>query len=229
MKIGLMQPYFMPYIGYFQLIKNVDRYVVYDDVNYIKGGWINRNNILINGNKSLVTIALNDASCHKLINEITIKDNFKNFLKTIELNYKKTPYYEPSFLLIEKIINYENKNLGTFIFNSIKEIMSYLNVDTEIILSSTIEKDNTLKGKYKVVHICKLLNGDTYINAIGGQSLYDSNEFLSHNITLKFLQCEKIEYKQFKNEFIPNLSMIDVLMFNSPDDINKMLDKYILI
>ena len=86
MKLGIMQPYFMPYIGYFQLIKAVDKYVVYDDVNYIKGGWVNRNNILVNGEKKMFTITLKGASAYKHFNEIEIGDDFRKFMKTLELN-----------------------------------------------------------------------------------------------------------------------------------------------
>jgi len=229
MKLGIMQPYFLPYIGYFQLIKAVDKYVIYDDVNYIKGGWINRNNLLISGEKKLFTITLKGASPNKFINEIEIGDDFRKFLKTVQTNYIKAPYYNNIIDLVEKIILFEDKCLSEFIANSIKEILIYLHIDTPIFISSQLSKDCSLKGKDKVINICKYLGSDTYINAIGGQELYDKNEFASHGIDLKFLKTEIVPYKQLKNEFTPYLSILDVLMFNSIEEINDMLDKFDLL
>lgn len=229
MKLGIMQPYFLPYIGYFQLIKAVDKYVIYDDVNYIKKGWINRNNILCNGQAHLFSISLRGASQNKLINEIEISDDFSKFRKMIELSYRKAPYFEEVFKLLNSIIDYPNKNLSLFLANSIKEICKYLSIDTEIIFSSEIEKNNDLKGQEKILEICKILQAKTYTNAIGGQSLYDKDIFLKENIELYFLQSNLTVYKQNLDEFIPYLSILDVMMWNSKDEINSMLESYELI
>ncbi len=229
MKVGIMQPYFMPYLGYWQLIKAVDKYVVYDDVNFIKQGWINRNNLLVEEQKKLFTIILNGATPNKLINEIELKDDFIKFRKTIGYNYSKAPYFENIMLMLDDIFHYENKNLGEFLFNSINKVCDYLAINTEIILSSEINKNNELKSKDKVLHICKLLKANEYYNAIGGQDLYNKKEFENHGIRLKFLQAELVPYKQFNNEFISGLSIIDVLMFNSVEEVNKMLDNYELL
>lgn len=229
MKLGIMQPYFMPYIGYFQLMKAVDKYVIYDDVNYIKRGWINRNNILENGEKKLFTISLHKASQNKLINEIEIEDDFQKFLKTIQMNYRKAPYYSEIISLIERIVSFPDKNLARFLTNSFREILSYLSIDTELLVSSRLQKDCSLKGSDKILHICKLLGADTYYNAIGGQELYDKEEFAKNGIQLHFLQTAPISYPQFNQEFVPYLSIIDVLMFNSPEKVNKLLDEYTLI
>lgn len=229
MKIGIMQPYFMPYIGYFQLIKAVDKYVVYDDVNYIKGGWINRNNLLVSGEIKLFTIILDGASPNKLINQIRIKDNFKKLKGTLLMNYSKAPYYKDVINILDKIFSFEDKQLANFISNSIKEINGYLNIKTEIIISSELDKDCNLKGKDKVINICNHLNANEYINAIGGMELYNKEEFRKNGIKLSFIKTEPIKYNQFNNDFIPFLSIIDVLMFNSIEEINNMLDKYTLI
>jgi hypothetical protein len=225
-----MQPYFLPYIGYFQLINAVEKYVIYDDVQYIKGGWINRNRLLLNGNGFMFNLILSGASRNKLINEIAVFGNHCKLLKTIELAYKKTPFYFLVFPLIENILNHENKNLAEYIGNSLIKIAAYLNLKTEFIYSSEIKaKNSSLKGQEKIINICSILNATEYINAIGGQELYDKTEFERHNIKLSFLKTHPIEYKQFKNVFIPNLSILDVMMFNSVEEINEMLDKYELI
>lgn len=232
MKVGIMQPYFFPYIGYWQLLNAVDKYVVYDDVNYIKNGWINRNRILINGQPHWFTLPLDKASPFNLINEINISSENKvkeNMLKTLHMAYHKAPFFNEVFPLVEKTIFY-SLNLSESLFFSIQEITKYLGIRTELILSSTLSKDNTLKGKNKVLSICKLLNADVYLNAIGGQDLYDKQEFQEHDLKLEFLQTDKvIIYKQLKNQFVPNLSIIDVLMFNSAEQIKQMLDNYTLL
>lgn len=229
MKLGIMQPYFMPYIGYFQLMKAVDKYIVYDDVNYIKGGWVSRNNILVNGEKKLFTISLKGASPNKLFNEIEIGDDFRKLMKTLQMNYSKASHYTETMNLLEKIISYPEKQLALFIANSFREILSYLSINTEIILSSDLLKDCSLKGKDKVLHICHILNADTYYNAIGGQNLYDKNEFMDKKVKLFFLETQIKEYPQQSQNFIPFLSMIDVLMNNSVEEINLLLDSYNLL
>lgn len=230
MKLGIMQPYFMPYIGYFQLMKAVDKYVVYNDVNYIKGGWVARNNILVQGKKQLFTIQLQGASPNKRFEDIQILDNFKKLTKTLELNYSKAPYFSSTMSLMESIFSFSNKRLDLFIKHSFECVLSYLGVNTELILSSDIAKDNSLKGKDKVLEICNLLHADTYYNAIGGRGLYDKDEFANHGISLAFLKTkDSLRYNQFEgNDFIPNLSMIDILMFNTAEEINVLLDKYML-
>ena len=229
MRLGIMQPYFFPYLGYWQLLANVDKYVVYDDVTYIKGGWINRNNFLINGQKNLLTMQLEKASSYTLIKDIAIKDDFVKFLKTIEMGYKKAPFFEDIFRLLKDICQCPDKKLGQFLFNSHIKICEYLGIDTELILSSSFEKHAELKGKDKVISICKQLGADEYINAIGGQELYDKKELAENGIRLNFLQANLREYSQLKNEFVAGLSIIDIMMFNSKEEIKEMLNDFKLV
>lgn len=229
MTLGIMQPYFMPYIGYWQLMAAVDKYVVYDDVNYIKGGWVSRNNILLDGERHMFTITLNGASPNKLFNEITIRDDFHKFFRMLESAYKKAPYYQPTMALLERICKCPNRSLGEFMLHSFRSVLDYLGVHTELLLSSTIQKNDALHGKDKVKHICHIIGADTYYNAIGGQSLYDKQEFLQDGISLYFLQTNDIQYPQFNNDFVANLSIIDVLMFNSPEQTRQLLTRYSLI
>lgn len=224
-----MQPYFLPYLGYWQLINAVDKYVIYDDVQFIKGGWINRNNILINGQKQLFNLLLSGASPNKLINEIAVEDNQTKLIRTIELNYKKAPMYQQVFPLFLHIMEHSDKNLAKFIGNSIVEISKYLSIETEFIYSSTLDKDNNLRAQDKVLDICKLLNANKYINAIGGADLYSKDDFNKVGIELSFLETKIEPYKQFKNEFVPYLSLLDVMMFNDVESINIMFNKYNLI
>lgn len=229
MKLAIMQPYFMPYIGYWQLMNAVDKYVVYDDVNYINRGWINRNRILINGQEHLFTISLKNASQNKHINDIEIADDFSKIQKQIEFSYKKAPYYKYVSLLLQDIFSFPSKNLSDFLYHSIVVCRDFLGIKTEIIKSSCLAKDNTLRGENKIIHICKIMGVSKYYNAIGGQELYNKVEFQNNGIELKFLRSDLVSYKQFANEFVPGLSIIDVMMFNSVDEIKTMLNKFELV
>lgn len=232
MKVGIMQPYFAPYIGYWQLMNAVDEYVIYDDVTYINRGWINRNRILVEGTPQYISIPLSNASQNKKINEIEL--NFttklvKKNLKTIEYSYKKAPYYQDVFPLVKKIMECSDKRLVSYIENSFYIICNYLNIETEFVFSSSLDKNCHLKGQEKIIDICQLLNASEYYNAIGGQNLYNYEVFKNRNIRLKFLKTQSIKYTQFKNEFQPDLSIIDVMMFNSKEKVQRFLTMYDLI
>ena len=219
----------MPYIGYFQCMAAVDTYVVYDDVQYIKGGWVSRNNLLIGGKKQMFTIILKGASANKLFNEIEIGDDFKKFERLLQFNYSKAPYFNDIMPILHDIFVYEDKNLGHFLWNSFRRLFAYLEIDTNIVLSSEIQKNCTLKGKEKVLDICHNLGADTYYNAIGGQELYDKAYFKQNGVELYFIKTNNIVYKQFKEPFEPNLSIIDVLMFNGKEGTKKLLNEYTLV
>ena len=233
MKVGIMQPYFFPYIGYWQLISSVDRFVLYDDVNYINRGWINRNQILINGQSHFINLKLQNASQNKLINSIEILDDYEyncqKIITSIDINYKKAPYYAEVAELLKDIIDYKEKNLAKYLEHSIRSICGHLAIKTEIIVSSEISKDNMLKGQDKIIEICKKTGCSSYINAIGGQTLYSRQSFINEGLELSFIKSGDITYKQFHNTYVPNLSIIDVMMFNSKETIREMLNQYELI
>lgn len=229
MTLAIMQPYLFPYIGYWQLINAVDSFVIYDDVNFIKQGYINRNSILSNGKSQQFTLELIGASSNKLIKEIEIGNNVNKILKTIKQSYIKAPFFENVIILLEEILANKEKNLAKYIGYSLEKISQYLEVNTNIVYSSNIKKDINLKAQDKVIDICKNLNTRKYINAIGGQELYSKEIFKKNGIELNFLKTEVVEYKQFKNDFVPYLSIIDILMFNSKDEIKYMLSRYELV
>ena len=182
MTLAIMQPYLFPYIGYWQLINAVDVFVIFDDVNFIKKGYINRNLILVGGKSQQFTLELIGASQNKLINEIEVGNNSQKLLKTIEMSYKKAPYFDNVYPIIEDILNNKEKNLAKFIGYSLEQISSYLKLNTKFIYSSDIEKDNSLKAQDKILDICKKLNATSYMNAIGGQELYSKEIFKENGI-----------------------------------------------
>ncbi len=231
MKIGIMQPYFFPYLGYWQLIAAVDKYVVYDDVKYIKGGWINRNNILLNGKAHLMTIQLDKSSPNRMINEIMVRNDLveKNkIIRTLEHAYSKAPFYNLVVDMLKEILMLDT-TISLMNYEAIIRICEYLDIGTEIIISSQIDKDESIHADQRVIDIVKRLGGTEYINAIGGRELYNKQEFAAEGITLSFLQKNQVEYKQFREPFIDNLSIIDVLMFNGIEDTKKLLSECTLV
>ncbi len=226
MKLAIMQPYFFPYIGYWQLISSVDNFVIYDDVNYIKKGYINRNSILGNNGEQPITLELNKASQNKKINEIEVGNNKKKLLKTLYFSYKKAPYFKKIYPLIESIFHKNENNLAKFLGFSLKEMSSYLDIKCNFIYSSDIDKNNLLTGEERILEICKTLQATQYINTIGGKTLYKKESFLKNNLEIFFLESQPILYVQFQTPFLPNLSILDILMFNSKPMVLKYLKNY---
>ena len=231
--LAIMQPYIFPYIGYFQLINSVDEFVIYDNIQYTKKGWINRNRILMNGKDTLITVPLKKDSdflniVNREISQDWVKERVKR-LNQIKSSYKKSPYFDESFSLIEKCLMNPNSNLFDFIYDSICNLNEYFGIKTKVIKSSELQINHDLKSKDKVIEICKCLNSDIYINAIGGVDLYDKEDFKNNGIQLNFIKSNPIKYKQFENEFVPWLSIIDVMMFNSKEEISNYIKNYTLV
>ena len=229
MNLAVMQPYLFPYIGYWQLIDAVDIFVIYDDVNFIKQGYINRNNILQQQRSHLFTLELIGASSNKKINDIKIGGNSNKLLRTIKQNYSKAPFYKDVSPVLEEILNNEEKELSKFLGFSLVKIAKYLNINTKFLYSSDIKNDKTFKAQDRLIEMSKILNATGYINSIGGIELYDKEVFSQNDINLSFLKTHEISYKQFNNEFVSNLSIVDILMFNSKDNIKNMLTQFELI
>lgn len=231
-KIAIMQPYVFPYIGYFQLINAVDKFVLYDDVNFINKGWINRNRILLNGKDYLFTVPCEKVSQNKLINQIEFKadGNFKEkFLKTIYNAYSKAPFFNNVLELIEKVFGVENILISEFAYKTINSVLIYLGIEKEIVFSSKEYSNRELKKADRLIDICKTENCCNYINSLGGKELYDKIYFEQNGINISFLKTNEIVYKQFENDFVANLSVIDIMMFNDKNKIAEYLNQYILI
>lgn len=228
-----MQPYLFPYIGYFQLINSVDEFVIYDNIQYTKKGWINRNRILVDNKDQLLTIPLQKDSDYLNIIDRKIAGSWvedrKKLVNVLKSSYSKAPYFKEAFELIQECLLCDKNNLFEFILNSLNKINLYLEINTPIITSSTLNIDHNLKSQDKVLAICNSQQANTYINAIGGVNLYNKEIFKNKNINLNFIKSEKIEYKQFTENFIPWLSIIDVLMFNPKEKIKEYLNNYTLI
>lgn len=225
-----MQPYFFPYIGYFQLINSVDEFVIYDNIQFTKKGWINRNRILVNQKDDFISLPLQKDSDYLNVNQRFLSDTWsvdrKKMLNKIVESYRKAPQFESAYPLFEKCLMIEESNLFGFIHHSLKETLQYLSISTKIKVSSTINIDHQLKSEEKVLAICKAQNASTYINPSGGIELYSKERFEQNGIRLQFQNSNPINYIQYKNEFVPWLSILDVLMFNTKDEIKSFLSDY---
>jgi hypothetical protein len=211
-------------------MKYVNKYVIADDVNFIKSGWISRNYMLLDGKPFMFHLLLQGASPNKWIKDVTVLPDQRKLLRTIDLYYRKAPYFKNIFPMMEEIIRYEDKNLARYVGNSLIKIAEYLNFDTEFVYESENSAcDRSLKAQERLISDCKLFGVTEYINAIGGTALYSKEDFKKAGINLYFLKSRPIEYKQFNDAFIPNLSILDVLMFNSVKQTNELLLQFDLV
>jgi hypothetical protein len=230
MKVAIMQPYLFPYIGYWQLIKSADVFVIYDDVHYIVRGWINRNAILEQGSRKIFTLETRGASRNKLINQISVGGNAEKLIKTLYQNYKKAPYFDPVISIFSDLLLNKENNLAQFLTTTIRKICSYLSIETNLIVSSEVFNNADLRSADRLMDICRQLGADVYVNAIGGRDLYSKAEFAEKGLQLLFIESKPFKYAQFGEAlFVPNLSIIDVMMFNSPEVIHRFVGSYRLI
>ena len=250
MKLAANQPYFFPYLGFFQLINAVDKFIIYDNLNYIKGGWINRNSILLRDHKVLmISVPVKHSSSYSKIYEIEI-DNTKStwrkkLLQTLTENYRKSPMFNDVFPILEQAIYYPAEKISELDTYTIVTVCNYLKINTIIesdsnkyrAIENLILDPEYISEKYKdienktirIFELCRMEQAETFYNAIGGEQLYSKELFEKYNINLRFVKSSDIKYKQSRNTFIPNLSIIDVLMFNRIDEIQELLTKYELV
>jgi WbqC-like protein family len=233
MKLAIMQPYLFPYLGYFQLLTAVDAFVIHDDVQYIKGGWINRNRILLNGKPAWVTLPVKHGQYDLDINQRVFSepftDNKRKLLRKIESAYLGAPQFNSVLELLKNIFTSRQRNISLFILDHLKMIGEYAGIDTPVYLSSRIPKNNGLRGQDRVIEIARRMAATHYINPVGGIELYNREVFLSSGIELSFLRIDDVRYPQFGDMFIPDLSIIDVLMFNGKDMMRRLLTKFELV
>ena len=256
MKLAIMQPYFMPYIGYFQAINAVDKYILYSNLNFIKEAWMNRNRLLMrDGSIVLTTVPLKSKSSYSMIYDVEI-DNSKpwkeKFLKTVRMCYGRKPYFDEVMKLLEEMLSPEYRLLMDLNAGTIIAISQYLDITTEIDSDNSrflemenqianieddystipyLMKTRPIRKVARVIEMCRREGCEEFYNAIGGQELYSKEEFLQYGIHLNFVSTNSIEYRQDtkKGDFIPNLSIIDVLMNNGKDGTKGLLQEYTLV
>jgi len=252
MELGIMQPYFFPYIGYFQLINSVDKFIVYDLLQFTSKSWMSRNRYMVkNGEPAFFNLSMQKKSMSMEIADIELNHSLiwrKKLLKEFSHNYKNAPFFDEVFPIIESVLFADVKMLTDINILSILGICKYLEISTEIVKSGDVHRqlENSMKENkgnlarvfqhinltehieklIRIIEICKIENAETYINPIGGLLLYDKSEFKQNNIDLKFIQTRNISYQQFSNDFFPHLSIIDVLMHCGKEGTQKLIQEY---
>ncbi|NBV32536.1 MAG: hypothetical protein EBR81_01690 [Proteobacteria bacterium] len=226
MKIAIMQPYLFPYIGYFQLIEAVDQFVICDNYQYTRHGWISRNRYLQNGKDAFFSLQIKGDSQTKNICERELAADFKadKILNQLKDAYKKSPHFEQTMDLVESVLEYPDRNLFRFLENSINQACTRLGITRQISKTSEISIDHSLKKEERVIALCSAMGADVYVNAIGGREVYSAENFSNKNIELKFLESKSLTYQQFGGTFVPSLSIIDVMMFNPINVIKRWLE-----
>ncbi|WP_458735145.1 WbqC family protein [Zobellella taiwanensis] len=226
MKLAVMQPYLFPYIGYFQLIYAADLFLIYDDVAYIKQGYINRNSILSQNGTARFTIPVPGASSNKLISSLTFSTDVTKVIKTISQSYSKAPYFDDVFPMIMGALELNDRSIASICQKSYEDIFSYLGLEKKFKKTSELKYDRTASARDRLIELCQQFDADCYINAPGGRSLYAKQDFTEKGIDLKFIESLPVQYSQTGPEFIPNLSIIDVLMNCSPNEAVLLLSRY---
>ena len=229
MRVAIMQPYLFPYLGYYQLAFSVDRWVFYDDVMYIKRGYINRNYILVNAAAHLFTVPIKDQSQSRAINEHHAIPPFDKILRLIDHAYAKAPGFSRVFPMVALVLDGRETNIARMAGASLHAVFDYLGISVQAVWSSEISGHQHLKGQDRILAICKTLGASEYVNPIGGVELYDEALFSTRGIRLRFLRMHPVSYHQGNFPFVPNLSMIDVLMHNDPDRVKNLLHECDLI
>jgi hypothetical protein len=231
-RIAIMQPYVFPYIGYFQLIHAVDMFVFYNDVNFIKKGWINRNAILLDGRAHKFTIPCADVSQNRLICDTHVafdESEKKKFFATLEQAYKKAPYFNETFSLVRTVLSSSESTIDRLAISSIIAVCQELDIKTRLVVSSERYQNRELRREERLIDICTKENANEYVNPIGGAEIYSKEFFKTRGVDLYFQKPRLDAYKQFDNDFVPGLSVIDVLMFNDRKKISGYLHSFELL
>lgn len=226
MKLAIMQPYFFPYVGYFNLIGSVDKFVFYTDVNFIKGGWINRNRLFLSGDVKYFTIPLSGSSPNLKIEDICTQPKMlweKKMLESIKQSYSKAPNFKSTFDLIKDVIDTDSTHVSTFAINSVIKCSDRLGFSTKFVASSSVYNNEHLIGVERVLDICRQEQADEYINLPGGRELYNSDLFVGKGVGLDFISSNFANYSQFDRPFVAGLSIIDMMMFNSFDECRALI------
>ena len=226
MRLAIMQPYLFPYIGYFQLAASVDKFVFYDDVNFIKHGWINRNRLYLNGAVRYFTIPLSGASPFLKIRQIDVQPGAlwkKKMLESVRHSYSKAPYFKAANDLLQATLDSGESSIAAIARTSVRAVCAYAGLGTQFIESSAIYGNDELSGAQRVLDICQREQASDYFNPPGGRALYSEDDFSAAGVKLHFVDPCLRAYRQFGGEFQPGLSILDALMFNDARAVRELV------
>jgi hypothetical protein len=227
MRTVVMQPYFFPYLGYFQLLAVADVFVVFEDVHFIKKGWIHRNRILVDGAPKLFTVPLAGASQNRRIHELEVHDGERwgrAFLASLQGAYARAPHYRSAIEVVRESLPGAGPTLvADLAVRSVRNVAEYVGLSLPPLRSSRDFGNAELKGQARIIDICRRVGARTYVNPASGERLYQLEAFEDAGMELHFLAPELEVYRQFGGEFVPYLSVIDVLMFNPPERVGEWM------
>ncbi|TYA56639.1 WbqC family protein [Formosa maritima] len=232
MKVAIMQPYFMPYLGYIAIINYVDEFILFDTPQFIRHGWIERNKVLkLDGDTMYIKVPLVKHARNTTIENVIINNNLSwkhKIISQLDHYKKRAPYYKNVIALLHEIFDEEYSSIVSLNYKSLQILCRYLGIITPISIWSEmkVEIDEVKAPDEWALHICKALKYDTYVNLPGGRSFFDVQKYEREGISLSFLELEPTQYKQFSNVFVPFLSIIDVLMFNDVSQVKEMLKNF---
>lgn len=229
MRLAVMQPYFFPYIGYWQLIRAADRFVILDDVNYIKAGWINRNRLLINGQPTWLTAPVQDASQNRKIcaTQLQATDDWRDkTVRMVAMAYRRAPCFAEVFPVVEQVLRHGAGNLADYLAHQLRTLTAFMGIDTSFVTTSRRYGNEQLAGQARIVDICRREDARQYLNLPGGRALYDPAAFAAAGVELHFLTMRPLPYPQRSPGFTPFLSIIDALMELGPAGIGRHLDAF---
>jgi len=222
-----MQPYFLPYLGYFQLMASVDTFVFYDDVQYMKGGWINRNRILRQGQPAFLTLPVAHDHIERTIRERSYLLDARTIRKccdSVAEGYRRAPFIERSLRFFRSMFEPPEANVARFNIASLRTLATRLGIRASLIDASGVDGHAHLHGQDRVIALCRRLGATTYLNAAGGTALYDETSFRDAGISLRFLRPALLPYRQFADPFVPGLSILDAMMFNDDDALHAAVN-----
>ena len=233
MKLGIMQPYFFPYLGYFSLIKNTDKWVVFDTPQYINKGWVNRNRVLSPSKEgfSYITVPVVKHSRDIRIKDVLI-DHSRDWKAKImgQMDYyrKHAPHYMETKEILDELFRRDIDGISELNIAALDMVCGYLGIafDYSVFSGNTMGIDSVGGPDEWSLEISKKMGASIYVNPPGGRSFFNKEKFDKAGIGLRFLTQRLSIYNTYPYNFVPGLSIIDVMMFNSPTDINNMLEDY---
>ena len=231
MILAANQPYFLPYLRYWQLIRCADLFLLADDYDFIRSGWVNRNRILVNGRPQFFRMEVHSNRESRLIRDRRLVDcpeALRSKLRTLDMAYHKAPFFAEGYALAQRILLYPGRGMLPFLEHSIREVCAYLDIRTPIGHTSDLEGNSLLRREERIYDQCRRVGADTYVNLPGGRALYDPASFSRQGIRLRFLDSPLRPYPQGKGPFVPGLSILDAIMFNPPEMLQAMLGDYTL-
>jgi hypothetical protein len=231
--VSIMQPYFFPYLGYFQLVHAADAFVAYDTAQYSRGGWINRNRILGADGPAWFTLPVAHDDISLPIDQRHYADPGgdarQRLLRKLDNQYRRAPRFRAAMDLLEPLLLNRETNVAAYNLHALRGVCAHLGITTRIEPASALPPTAGLRGTDAVLGLCRQFGADTYVNSIGGTGLYSPEAFARQGLALRFLRSEATPYPQFGGEPVAALSIIDVLMFNDPARIATMLGQYRLV